>query len=157
MFFNLFKACSALRIIPDALPAQANTEALMASLNEIFNVSNWTPESLAPSDDAVDSEDGDSTYVDAGIGIIPVSFSVETDNKTTMDVLYNLERSIRIFDIKTATVEWAGTNHLELNATAWAYYTNTSSLKEATVTVAADKSQTKTLEDIEEETKYDEE
>ena len=37
---QLIKSCSALRIIPDALPAFKNEEALMASLNKLFNISN---------------------------------------------------------------------------------------------------------------------
>ena len=36
---QLIKSCSALRIIPDALPAFKTEEALLASLNKIFNIS----------------------------------------------------------------------------------------------------------------------
>lgn len=133
-YFNRIMACSALRIVPDALPAQSNVEALMASLNEIFNISDWQPESLAPSTNTIDDESG----VYAGIGIIPVSFTVESSSDTTLRVLSNLERSIRVFDIQTATIEWAGEEHLDLSASAWAYYTDTSGIKENTKVVKAD-------------------
>lgn len=69
-YLQLTKVCSALRVIPDALPAQKNTEALMASLNQIFILSNWEPETLSPRDDIVTSQI-------ANVGIIPTTLRVE--------------------------------------------------------------------------------
>lgn len=47
---TLIKSCSALRIIPDALPSFGNEEALLTSLNKLFAISGWEPESLSPSE-----------------------------------------------------------------------------------------------------------
>lgn len=111
----LMKMCTALRVIPDALPAQENAEALMSSLNQIFILSGWEPESLAPNGSATNSDI-------PGIGIIPVSLSVQADSAKTLTVLSNIEKSIRTFDVSTATISWRG-EKLELKAQAAAFYT----------------------------------
>lgn len=108
------KICSALRVIPDALPAQKNTEALMASLNQIFILTGWEPERLTPRDDLVISEI-------EGLDVIPVTLQVDGTNEMVLSALDNIERSIRTFDITTATVEWTD-GGLSLRASANAYY-----------------------------------
>lgn len=113
-YLQLSKICSALRVIPDALPAQKNTEALMASLNQIFIVTGWEPERLSPTDDTVDVEI-------EGVEAIPINLRVEGSDSTVLAVLNNIERSIREFDIISATVEWTETG-LSLNVTANAFY-----------------------------------
>ncbi len=113
-YLQMSKICSALRVIPDALPAQQNTEALMASLNQIFILTGWEPDRLAPRDD------GGPTEVE-GLGAIPVSLSVEGSDKVVLDTLDNIEHSIREFDITTATIEWTSQG-LNLDATADAFY-----------------------------------
>ena len=109
------KVCSALRVIPDALPAQKNTEALMASLNQLFLVSDWEPTSIAPRDETIIEEDV------AGVEVVPVTFRVEGDGPTIIRVLKNINRSIREFDITSATIEW-NNRGLSMQAQANAYY-----------------------------------
>ena len=128
-YMSMLKMCSALRVIPDALPAQANEEALMSSLNQIFNISAWDPEALSPSGNVVSSTEGLST--------IPVSLSVEADSAKTMTVLNNIERSIRTFDLQTATVSWSGQNYLALQSQGVAYYTEDADVVESNKTVYA--------------------
>lgn len=113
-FLQSSKICSALRVIPDALPAQQNTEALMASLNQIFLLTGWEPERLSPRDDNVRTDI-------AGVGVIPVSLRIEGSDQTVMAVLNNIEHSIREFDITLATVEWTS-GGLSLQASANSYY-----------------------------------
>ena len=125
------KTCSALRIIPDALPAFKNEEALLASLNHIFNISNWSPKSLSPSSDVSDV----NRSLPAGLNPIDVVLSIEADTGTTMDTLNNIERSIREFDFNRATIEWNDDNSLTLEARASAYYADESTLTETTKTI----------------------
>ena len=103
------KICSSLRVISDALPAQKNTEALMASLNQLFIISNWEPENIAPRDETVVLNDL------SGVEAIPVTLQVNGNGATVLTVLNNIDRSIRNFDITSATVEWT-------TARANAYY-----------------------------------
>ena len=121
---QLIKSCSALRIIPDALPAFKNEEALLASLNKLFNDSNWQPESISPS--------GSSSALEniPGLNAISVDLSIEAGTSTTMTVLNNIERSIREFNIERATIEWGGDNMLNLHAQATAYYMDESTITE---------------------------
>lgn len=129
---SLIKACSALRVIPDALPAFKNEEALMASLNKLFIASNWNPESISPSG-TIEAVEGS-----AGLNAILVNFTVEADSGTTMNVLHNIERSIREFNFNRATIEWSGNNSLTLNAQASAYYMDPSVINETTTTIKAE-------------------
>lgn len=128
-YLSMLKMCSALRVIPDALPAQANEEALMSSLNQIFIISNWEPEALSPS--------GSVSPSTSGISTIPVSLSVEANTSTTMKVLDNIEKSIRTFDLQTATISWSNNNYLTLRSQGSAYYTQDSDIVESTKTVYA--------------------
>ena len=70
------KICSSLRVISDALPAQKNTEALMASLNQLFIISNWEPENIAPRDETVVLDDL------SGVEAIPVTLQVNGNGAT---------------------------------------------------------------------------
>ena len=123
------KICSALRVVPDALPAQRNTEALMASLNQIFILTGWDPERLAPLDDVFESG------ID-GVATIPVQLRVEGPSETVLTALNNVERSIREFDILTATVEWTSQG-LSLQGDANAFYLETGAELEETETLYA--------------------
>lgn len=126
---KMMKECSALRVIPDALPAHRNDEALMSSLDQIFKLSGWEPESLSPNGAVTESG------ID-GLGVIPVSISVEANTGTTFKVLDNIERSIRSIDIATAVISWSG-DSLDLRAQAAAYYTEDVGVKEEVKTVYA--------------------
>ena len=126
------KMCSALRAIPDALPAQQNDEALMSSLNQIFLISRWQPESIAPSGSSTTSQI-------KGLGTIPVTLSVEASSNVTLAVLNNIERSIRTFEISSATIEWSKDNKLTLSAQAVAYFTNKKQINEDSKIVYATK------------------
>lgn len=129
------KKCSALRVIPESLPAFKNEEALLSSLNKIFNVSNWDPESLSPSGTT------STSTLDKGLNTISVNLSVEANSGTTMTVLDNIERSIREFDIERATIEWGSNGTLVLRAQATAYYVDESTIPENIKTIKAEENQ----------------
>lgn len=121
---GLIKICSALRVIPDALPAFKNEEALLSSLNKIFLVSGLEPNSLSPTGDSSTSSMGEDLYT------FSVGLSVEADSATTIKFLDNIERSIREFDIQRATIEIAKGGALNLSARADAYYRTPSTITE---------------------------
>ena len=130
---QLIKSCSALRVIPDALPAFKNEEALLASLNKLFLISNWEPESLSPS--------GATTASSLGTGLFAISVNLaveEVDAGVTMNILHNIERSIREFNIERATIEWSKDNTLSFRAQATAYYMDEASLVKTEETIYAD-------------------
>lgn len=129
---QLIKSCSALRVIPDALPAFKNEEALLASLNKLFIESNWEPESISPSGSASQST---STN---GLNTISLRLPFEADTNTTMTILNNIERSIREFNITRATISWENDSRLSISAQADAYYTDESTIKESTKTIKAE-------------------
>ncbi|MBQ1298436.1 hypothetical protein IIY24_01160 [Candidatus Saccharibacteria bacterium] len=129
---HLIRSCSALRIIPDALPAFQNEEALLASLNKLFNISDWQPESISPSDSYV------NTPLAPGLNATQVNLSVTADPSKTMTVLHNIERSIREFDFERATISWENNGELSLTARATADYMNESSMTETTKTIKAE-------------------
>lgn len=143
---KMIKMCSALRVIPDALPAQKNDEALLASINQIFLLSGFEPEQLSPG----------NSYKNSGIpgvSTIPVSISVKKDEKDTMKVLSNLEKSIRSFNIESAQIKWSSnlsteSSKLELTAQGAAYYTKGAAVREKDATVyASNKARTQESKD----------
>lgn len=123
------KLCSSLRVISDALPAQKNVEALMASLNQIFITAGVEPQSIAPADETVS--------VDIqGVGAIPVTFRVEGSGATIIHVLDSIEDSIREFDITSALIEWSS-GALQLRANANAFYLSENKVLEGDIMVRA--------------------
>lgn len=136
MYLEIFGMCSALRAIPDALPSAKNELALMASLDKIFKMSEWEPDSIAPGGDAISGLEG--------LGAISVNLSVHTTNTTTVRVLRNIEKSIREFSINSATIEWSGNDQLSVVANGVAYYTEEAGLNEGIMTVRGDGKVSKT-------------
>lgn len=130
---ELIQSCSALRIIPDAIPAFKNEEALLSSLNKIFLITGIEPETLSPTGAA-----GESNY-GKGLESISVRLSVESETPTTVGFLENVEHSIREFNIERATIEWAQGGKLVLQAQASAFYMVPSELVETTETIKATK------------------
>ena len=120
-YLQMIGMCSALRVIPDALPSTANSLALGASLNKIFQVSEYEPDGITPG-----AEEESSL---PGIGSITVSLEIEASTGTTMKVLDNLEKSIREINVKTARIEMNGET-LKVEASAEAFYTTPATLNE---------------------------
>lgn len=124
------KICSSLRVISDALPAQKNTEALMASLNQLFIVSQWEPENIAPRDETIILDEL------TGVEAMPVTFKVNGSGETVLRILNNIDRSIRDFDITYATAEWT-TSGISLQARANAFFMDEAWTLEGEKTVRA--------------------
>ena len=138
-YLEMISMCSSLRVIPDALPSAANPLALGASLNRIFQVAKYEPEGITP---------GTETESDIpGVGAIGVSLQIESDAETTMNVLKNLEKSIREIKIRSARIEQSSGN-LKLEASAMAYYTEPAELTESIEMVRGDG---KVIKDVVEE------
>ncbi len=135
---QLIKSCSALRVIPDALPAYKNEEALLASLNQLLILSDWEPESLSPSGTFVASELGEN------LNAMSVSLSIEADSPTTLRVLKNIERSIREFNFEQTRIEWGGQDSIVVRGNATAYYMDPVEIKEKTETISKEAETTKT-------------
>ena len=128
---QLIQNCSALRIIPDALPSFRNEEAMLASLNKVFYLSNWTPNSLSPGN-------VESTSEVAGLNALGIDLEIEADAAVTKLFLANAERSIREFHIKNANIEWSEGGELNFSAQATAYYIDKTILNEVNTTVSID-------------------
>lgn len=129
---QLIKTCSALRVIPDALPKHKNEDALLSSLNRLFIISDWEPESISPSDSSSVAAFGTK------LNTISVSLSIESSATTTMTVLNNIEHSIREFNIERATIEWSGEDSISLRAQASAYYVNPSTINDTSITITGE-------------------
>ena len=129
------KTCSALRIIPDALPAQQNIEGASASLNWLLKQAGVRYESLTPGDD--NSGTSDNTSVTASsVDSIPLSLVLETSTQNVYRALATVERSIRTFDVDSMTIEWGGSgSKLSFTIKTRAYYSGQLTVDEKTKTV----------------------
>ena len=103
-------------VVLDALPAQANSSALGASLQKKL-LDGVTIDSLT-----VDSADEGSSSTSAEDGEITFSFSVSSDNPDDIkQVLRRLELSIRTIHVQTLTIEQRGSK-INLSVKGVAYY-----------------------------------
>ncbi|MBQ3474324.1 hypothetical protein IJH24_02780 [Candidatus Saccharibacteria bacterium] len=133
---QLIKGCSALRIIPDALPAFKNEEALLASLNKLFLLSGREPETLSPSGTIEASDLG------AGLNAVIVNLSLEdATTKETTRLLTNIERSIREFNFNTMTISWSGSSSLSFRGQATAFYRDESTVVEVNKIIQAEENE----------------
>lgn len=131
------RSCSALRIIPDALPAYQNEEALLASLNKLFITSNWEPESISPSGEMPSVSDV------VGVNAMSVKLRIQGGTDITTKILSNIENSIREFNMETAVIEWSSDNTLEINAQATAYFMDESTITEGSKVFKIEKEEEK--------------
>ncbi len=127
---DLIKVCSALRTIPDALPSNENQEAFLSSLNKIFIISGWDPESLSPS-----SEGSTPNSKNPGTSAYKASLVVEASSKMVKSVLQNIERSIRDIYFTGISIEYSGDDYLRFSGNAYAFFVDKTSLSETTKTI----------------------
>jgi len=121
-----------LQVILDALPSEANSLALGASLQKklLFGIDGLTLESLQVNPVVgIESLDGDSAIVDEAqyspeespSSEILFNFSISGNEKSLTEALANLEKSIRTIDIISFKIENQGNVRL-LTAQARAFY-----------------------------------
>jgi hypothetical protein len=119
----------AIQVILDALPSDANSLALGASLQNILlaGIPGLTIESLQVTPvSGIESFSGDTTSVNASAtgtsdNQISFQFAVTGDQAALRQVLTNLERSIRAIDITSLRIESQGSKQL-LTVQARAFY-----------------------------------
>jgi len=101
----------AIQVVLDALPSEANSLALGASLQDklMFGINGLTLDSLQVDQVAGVENSSGSSVVDASSnnvqGQITFRFSVEGDETALKQLLTNLERSIRTIDIISLKIE----------------------------------------------------
>lgn len=126
--------CSSLRAIPDALPTVANENALLMSINDLYLNSGYNPNSFSPSSEGV--QESEMTNV----SIMPVTFSLEDPDGTnvSVNVLKNIEKSIRTFNVNDASIKWEdGKSKVTLNASMSAYFTSPVKVRQTDKTITA--------------------
>jgi hypothetical protein len=107
---GLARICSALRVIPDALPSVSNPEAVFASLNKLFlETRNEAGEPVEPDVIAPGGNSGNhGITLEPGLRMVPVTLMIENTTATARAVLDTIERSIRNYDIMTVIIGWRG-------------------------------------------------
>lgn len=111
----------ALQVVLDALPADRNSLALGASLQNslLTNIDGLTVESITL--DAGGSVTSTEATSDSN-NTIPIQIQVSANNATAIkEMLLRLERSIRIIDIESFTLERSDASY-QASITAKAYY-----------------------------------
>lgn len=117
----------ALAVILDALPSQANSSALGASLQQkLLNVPGVTVESLNVTPIAGVENSGEDTTADSSVGDNTISFQFSVSVKSgegslLKQVLQNLEKSIRAINVQSVEVQ-TSSEKITMNVKAVAYY-----------------------------------
>ena len=139
---ELTRTCSALRVIPDALPSVENSVAVYASLNKLFLMTEVNGQTGVVEPDSISPGGNSTTDSKTGLSTIPVNLSIRENGSTTKAILDTIERSIRNFDIQSVTIAWWGGNgeasEIELRGSAAAYYSAAVEATTKTETIYAD-------------------
>lgn len=151
---EVVRTCTALRAIPDALPSSENSEAMLASLNQLLLWSNngggVSIEGLSGADtDGVSFVDENGTQIQTTMTNIGAALSLEDEATKVKGALDTIESSIRNYDIAAATIEWSGDNYdddgvyhpqvITLNASFNAYYSNPVNIQKKSKKICASK------------------
>jgi hypothetical protein len=116
------RTCSALRVVPDAMPSRKNATALMASLKELATY----PGVVLETDNVSDSSSKGSGK---GVNVITSSYSVVGAPNAIKGLLSQFERSIRPFDTLTATIDWRVGGNISLSVHSNSFYLNASQME----------------------------
>lgn len=149
---ELSRTCTALRVIPDALPSQMNDEATLASLNWLLL---WSDPSIVI--DGISGTDVEGVTLtdkdgksNSSTSLKPTGAAVSINDGSAKvhKALDTIENSIRNFDIASATISWAGgtmserntyiPETIELNATYRAYYSDAVKIEKKSKKICAD-------------------
>ena len=148
------RTCTALRVIPDAVPSSLNQEATLASLDLMIksvngasliglsgsDVDNVSFEGEGDEEDEEESEDGEGS---GSLEPIGAALNVEGTETSIKNVLEKFESSIRNYDIASATLSWTGGAGVDLSAVYRAYYSGKVGIEKKTKKVCADKTSAK--------------
>lgn len=132
---ELARTCSALRVIPDALPALYNEDSSRASMVELLKRSN--------NGEGVASEQvtGEKTKIKikdlTNLGGVSTTIRLNDEASKVNNALTTIEDSIRNYDIKNATISWSD-NNIELRAVFTGYYSSSASVETKTKIICAD-------------------
>ncbi|MCQ2568730.1 MAG: hypothetical protein MJ155_00330 [Candidatus Saccharibacteria bacterium] len=136
------RECSALRVITDALPSVMNKETAMTSFIILLEL----PSDGSSVDSASGGELGSATVGDVTLNTIDMAVSFDdSDEGKIFRSLESIEKSIRNFDIKAASITFRGSEGLELGTTYATYYSGDSTLQYIKRTVCADKENEKCI------------
>ena len=148
---ELNRTCTALRVIPDALPSQHNGEATLASLNWLLLWSDPSIiiEGISGTDvEGVTLTKKDGQPANSTLSPIGAAVSINDGSGKVRKALDTIESSIRNFDIASATISWSGgtmserntyiPETIELNATYRAYYSNAVKIEKKSKKICAD-------------------
>lgn len=122
-----------LQVILDALPADANSLALGASLQTklLAGIDNLKLTSLGVTPvagiESIEGDAGDTSTTegatDSAATPVEFQFTVTSTNKDSLkEVLAKLQRSLRLIDIKTLSIAASESGELTLDVTARSYY-----------------------------------
>ena len=123
---EMARTCSALRLIPDALPSVENQEATFGSFETLI-MNNLSYDNLsANSGSSYSAYTSDSTNVTDTVHTISANLTAVDTQTRIYNGLSSIERSIRNYDISNITITWTDETRsddgIELNATFDAYY-----------------------------------
>lgn len=133
---NKASECSALRVITDALPTVENIETALTSFIILLELpENGTQVTNATAADVMSTTIGDDTLLNT-IGIT-LTFD-DDDSNRIMNSLTSIEKSIRNYDIRLASMTFRDNSGLEINAEYSTYFSSASTLHMVKRIVCAD-------------------
>ena len=124
---ELARTCSALRVIPDALPSSNNTEATLSSMNQLLY---WSNNKSGVIFESLSSDFGGeaASEVTDSVHVVSLRTEMKDSAEHIHGALSEIENSVRNFDISSANISWTGrlfdSEQLEFSAEYSAYYSD---------------------------------
>ena len=147
---NTARTCSALRVIPDALPSSLNQEATTSSLNYLLNESgaaiegisfkNYADLVFAPVTDSLGNVDTANTIT---AQVSELGITVKDTSKSIRRMLDVVESSIRNYDVFSLNMKYGEGGDIELTGSYTSYYSAPKTIELKTKQVCANVKSTK--------------
>lgn len=124
---ELARTCSALRVIPDALPSSNNMEATLSSMNQLLY---WSNNKNGVIFESLSSDYGGDagSEVTESVHVVSVNVEMQDTADNIHGALAEIENSVRNFDISSANISWNGrslaSGELKFSAIYSAYYSD---------------------------------
>ncbi len=138
---ELYKTCSSLRAITDTMPSRLNTEAALASINQLMN---WSAngngvrfEGISASQGVEIASQGFQNAGSTNLHIMNSSVTLDDTSDNIKSALDVIENSVRSFDIVQAQLSF-NDDSLKLSSIFASYYSDTASLVKTKRVVCAD-------------------
>ncbi|MBR1939310.1 hypothetical protein IJ847_01090 [Candidatus Saccharibacteria bacterium] len=145
---ELARTCSALRVVPDALPSKENNLATLTNMNQLLRWANYgSGVKFEGPNGGSGGQSSNTGSTSSTLHPVSVSVSLNDSGKRVQGALKEIEDSVRNFDITSASLSWESddfwtgqefdNSELQFDGSFTAYYSDEVAISSKSRTVCA--------------------